>query len=78
MKSTYHVHKSTYPRYNPHRSSTNPHTPILIDALNAPITVGIEYHPEWNELMEMANMQVSECIYELIFNIGQSDNVPVE
>jgi hypothetical protein len=77
--------KSTYPTTNPHMyrwqstyRKSNPHTPILIDAFNAPITVGIEYHPEWNELMENANMQLSEGIYELIFNIGQSDNVPVE
>lgn len=75
--------KSTYLTANPHRwkstyHNPNPHTPILIDALNAPVTIGIEYHPEWNELCEMANMQVSEAINELIFNIGQYDNAPVE
>jgi len=78
MKSTYLIRNShTYNR-NPYRGARNPHTPILIDAFNAPITVGIEYHPEWNKIQEEANMQVSACINEVIFNIGQDDKVPVE
>lgn len=70
--------KSTYLKRNPRRRTTNPHTPILIDAFNAPVTIGIEYHPEWNRIQEEANMQVSACINEVIFNIGQDDNAPVE
>lgn len=64
MKSTYH--------------KSNPHTPILIDAFNAPVTQGIEYHPEWNEIQEEANMQVSACIDEVILKARHSGKALVE
>jgi hypothetical protein len=72
MKSTY-THTvtykplSTYP--NPHRSKANPHTPIVIDAFNAPQTIGIDYIENYNEVLEKANEQVSEAVYELILNV---------
>ena len=77
MKSTYLA--TTNPHRvstNPHRVSTNPHTPItwIINAYEAPNTIGEENIPNYEEALRIANI----ALHELIFKIRRDGKVPIE